>query len=412
MKKLRRHAQGGFALPTVLGLGLISMLLVAVILERARSEQIGASLEARSDISLGSTEAGIVRFRAFLDRHRELAVRNSNHWLTDLQQLQSEIGNCESIYSAAAIAELARYANGDWQELATGEYRVVSYEYRAAPTARQIGIGRVVVEGRLGSGVNKSQSAIEVEIPIALNDVPLPALWTKTVNLSATQKISGAVRVWSCPVTHDPDGVTGIDRENAESILATIAPWTTPRPIPDRAKDLKPIQGNLTLPRKNDEPDENGNYNYRVAADIQSDAINLPPGRKLQIKADQRVNLYLEGNIRIGGQILAESDQLRIYGGRNTDELSIESGAQVHGLIHAPLADGVVIAPTKNTKSGKLGGGVYGGLWLKSWSSDRAELMLPVTAIGSWNHLDLPLEERPGLKLAPLSSWRRREVTF
>jgi hypothetical protein len=411
MKKLCDQSQGGFALPTVLGLGLISMLLVAVILDRARSEQIGASLEARSDLALGSTEAGIARFRAFLDRHRDLAVRDSKDWLPDLQQLRSEIGNCESIYSPAAIAELSRYANGDWQELPTGQYRVVSYEYRADPTAQQIGIGRVVIEGRLGSGSNRSQSAIEVEIPIALNDLPLPAIWTKTVNLSASQKIAGSVRIWSCPVATDPDGVTGIDRENAESILVTTAPWTKPRPSPDRAKDLKPIQGSLTLPQRGDDPDENGNYNYRVAADIHSYSVNLPLGRKIQIKAKQRVNLYLEGNIHIGGQVLAEADQLRIYGGRNTDELSIESGAQVHGLIHAPLADGSVTAPTKNTKSGKLGGGVYGGLWLKSWNSDRSELVLPVTAIGSWNHLDLPLEERPGLRLAPLSSWRRREVT-
>jgi hypothetical protein len=414
MKKLPRHAQQGFALPTVLGLGFISMMLTATLLERARSEQIGAGIQARSDLALGATEAGLARFRSFLDQNRQLSIRNAGQWQPDLNQLLGAIGNCENIYSPANLAELERYATGEWQDLPNGHYRLLSYQYQSSPKDRRIGIGRIAIEGRTGQPGQEAHYVLEAELPIALNEVPIPALWTQRVKVGKFQKIAGEVRNRSCPITTDPDGVIGVDKENLAtenplgSIKAAPNPWLTPRSAPASAKDLNRITRSITLPRKNDEPDERGNFNYRVASDLQNNSIHLTAGStlKIQVKENQRVNIYTDGDLLIAGTIAAEPNQLRIYGSTKTNKVSIEDSAIIKGIIHAPLAVGSGIG---STKVGSRKGYIEGALWLAEWNGDLQNSQISIQSIGNWANLDMPMEERIGLRLDPLSGWRRRE---
>jgi hypothetical protein len=414
MKKLPRHAQQGFALPTVLGLGFISMMLTAALLERARSEQIGAGIQARSDLALGATEAGMARFRSFLNHNRQLAVRNAGQWQPDLNQLRAVIGNCENIYSPAAVAELGRYATGEWQELPNGHYRLISYNYQASPNGQRIGIGQIVIEGRTGQPGQESHYILEAELPIAINEVPIPALWTQQVKMSRSQKIGGEVRNRSCPITTDPDGVAGVDRENLAienpvgSIKAALHPWLSPRAAPANAKDLNRITRSITLPHKHHTPDESGNFNYRIASDLQNNSIQLTAGSTLtiQVKENQRVNIYTDGDISIAGTISAEPNQLRIYGSNKTSKVAIADSAIIQGIIHAPMAVGMGIG---SNKSGSRKGYVEGGLWLAEWDGDRQNSQIPIRSIGNWANLDMPMEEKIGLRLGSLSGWRRKE---
>jgi hypothetical protein len=410
-KKLPPHAQQGFALPTVLGFGFIAMMLTAALLERARSEQIGAGIQARSDLTLGLTEAGLARFRSFLDQHRQLAIRNQNQWQADLGQLQATIGTCKT---PAALAEIERYARGEWQDLPDGRYRLVSYSYQPGPNGQTIGSGKITIEGsRIQFGA-ESRYLLESEFPIALNDVPIPALWTQQLKVSRSQKITGEVRNRSCPLPNDPDGVYGVDQENLDptqpsAIKAATDPWLTPRTASASAIELPRITRSMTLPRKSDTPDERGNFNYRVTSDSNNNSIQLKSTAKLTInvKENQRVNLYVDGDLAIAGKIQAQPNRLRIYGSTGTKKVSIEDSAMINGIIHAPLAEGIGIAAAKSSPVGY----VEGALWLAAWNSDLHNSQLPIRAVGNWSELDLPMEERIGLRLDPLSAWRRRETS-
>ena len=84
----------------------------------------------------------------------------------------------------------------------------------------------------------------------------------------------------------------------------------------------------------------------------------------------------------------------------------IEDHAIINAIIHAPLAEGSGIGAAKGSKLGYLAG----ALWLASWDSDLKNSQFPIRAAGNWSYLDMPMEERLGLRLDPLNAWRRRET--
>jgi hypothetical protein len=168
------------------------------------------------------------------------------------------------------------------------------------------------------------------------------------------------------------------------------------------------------LPLSSDSPDAKGVYHYVVKSDINNVSIKLSASEKLQVKLKpgESVNLYVAGNLSIKGQILAidevtktlQPQKLRIYGGVDTKEVSLFDSATITAMIHAPLADG------HGYKATKMGQGLKGILWLKSWNSDHDQSRLSIEQAGSWADLEIPAEERLGVRIHPPSSWQRRDV--
>jgi hypothetical protein len=401
-----RYHQQGFTLPAVLGLGFIAMLLVAALLERARSEQIGAQIQARSDLAQGNAEAGMSRLRALLQQHPDLALRDVRQWRSHLEQLRATLGNCA--LAQRSLEEIDRYAAGEWQDLPSGQYRLAQYSYLADRAEAQ-----VTITGRTGLAGQESHYLLAAEISLVQDEVALPVLWTSRVAMGANQRLAGVMRSRSCPVATDPDGVLGIDREHLDgdespesAIQIGLTPALSPRSAPFHARKLSVIQSSLTLPRPGDIPDAQGNYNYEIMANRAGDSIDLKFGHRLSINAPegQRVNLYLEGNLYVGGRLEAGSDRLRIYGSAGTKLVTLEDSAVVQGLIHAPLAAGMGLG------GGSAIGEVRGGLWLASWDGATHQSRLPLRAGGSWEGLDLPVTEMLGLRLDQVSRWQRREL--
>jgi hypothetical protein len=155
-------------------------------------------------------------------------------------------------------------------------------------------------------------------------------------------------------------------------------------------------------------------YHYVVKSDINNDSIKLSASEKLQVKLKpgEAVNLYVTGNLSIKGQILAideatkalQPQKLRIYGGADTKEISLFDSATITAMIHAPLATG------RGYKSTKMGQGLKGILWLNSWNSDHGQSRMSIEQVGSWSDLEIPTEERLGVRIHPPSSWQRRDV--
>lgn len=415
--KYPRPNDQGFTLPTALGMGFILMLVTAAMLEGARSEQISATSRARSELSMAVAEAGITRFQSFLDRQRLLVTRNLSNWQSDLTNLESTVGHCVQKTTAQT------YSQGDWLDLPTGKYRLRNYSYQPQPDSNgQIGISKLQIEGQTTSKPSQASSLIAVEMPVSLIPTTLPALWTTELNLHREQKITGNVRVRTCPTANGQ--VAGISAENmavgsngqaSGSITASIFPWPQARPIPDRNIDLPMIQGNLTLPRPEDWPDEKGVYHYAVQSNSNNQSIDLSTDQKLTIKLkdNEAVNLYTKGNISIAGEILAidevtktpQPQKLRIYGGADTTEFLLFDSATVTALIHAPLANG------KGYSATKMGTGLTGILWLKSWNSSNHNSRLSIEQAGSWADLAIPPEEQLGVRIHPPSSWQRRDLS-
>jgi hypothetical protein len=399
-----------------MGMGFILMMITAAMLERARNEQVISSSRARSELSMAVTEAGVTRFQSFLDRQRLLVTRNLANWPVDLINLANNVGHC------VEQTEAQTYSQQDWLSLRTGQYRLREYSYQSQPGANgQIGIGQLLLEGQTTTKPSQASSLLAVKIPVSLTPTTLPALWATSVNLDRDQKITGDVRVRTCP---DPTGrVAGTRPENIAlgangqpvgSISATIFPWPQARPVPYRNLDLPMIDKSKTLPLSGDSPDAKGVYHYVVKSDINNVSIKLSASEKLQVKLKpgESVNLYMAGNLLIKGQILAideatktlQPQKLRIYGGVDTKEVSLFDSATITAMIHAPLADG------RGYKATKMGQGLKGILWLKSWNSDRDQSRLSIEQAGSWADLEIPAEERLGVRIHPPSSWQRRDV--
>jgi hypothetical protein len=278
-----------------------------------------------------------------------------------------------------------------------------------------------LLEGQTTIKPSRASSLLAVEVPVSLTPTTLPALWATSVNLDRNQKITGDIRVRTCP---DPTGrVQGTRPENIAlgatsqptgSISATIFPWPQVRPVPYRNLDLPMIDKSKTLPLPSDLPDAKGVYHYVVKSDIYNNSIKLSASEKLQVKLKpgESVNLYVAGNLSIKGQILAideatkalQPQKLRIYGGVDTKEILLFDSATVTAMIHAPLADG------RGYKATKMGQGLKGILWLKSWNSDHDQSRLSIEQAGSWADLEIPAEERLGVRINPPSNWQRRDV--
>jgi hypothetical protein len=412
----RRSGDQGFTLPTAMGMGFILMMITAAMLERARNEQVISSSRARSELSMAVTEAGVTRFQSFLDRQRLLVTRDLANWPADLTNLVNNVGHC------VAQSEAQAYSQQDWLSLPTGQYRLRDYSYQSQPGANdQIGIGKLLLEGQTTIKPSRASSLLAVEVPVSLTPTTLPALWATSVNLDRNQKITGDIRVRTCP---DPTGrVQGTRPENIAlgatsqptgSISATIFPWPQVRPVPYRNLDLPMIDKSKTLPLPSDLPDAKGVYHYVVKSDIYNNSIKLSASEKLQVKLKpgESVNLYVAGNLSIKGQILAideatkalQPQKLRIYGGIDTKEISLFDSATVTAMIHAPLADG------RGYQATKMGQGLKGILWLKSWNSDHDQSRLSIEQAGSWADLEIPAEERLGVRINPPSNWQRRDV--
>jgi Tfp pilus assembly protein PilX len=422
-----RHQEQGFTLPMVMGTGAVMTLIAAALIGHAQSNQAIARLQSRSEDAANAAEIGVARVQSFLAHYRFFTTQNAAQWATVLANFNTEIGSCPALSLDNAGTEGQSYAQGEWIE--TGQtnhqYRMLSYTYQSQPDSNgQVGVAKLTIEGRMNSGLSPAVSRLAVEIPIAIASSPPapPALWAKRINLSNAAQVTGDVRAQLCPDRNDVDQVPGIASNNLmldvgnQSIgkIMTVADLLLPQPrlAPTSAISVPVIKNSITLPRSQDFPDDQGNFDYIVETDTLNNSIQLPDGKKITVKvaANQGVNLYTRGDIDLGGgqvtvQVLGDTqphpEKLRIYGSDRTLKFTIKDSASVMALIQAPAAVGM------GWSAPRLGSGLTGSLWLQQWDTATHNSRLPIKQMGHWPDLALRPEEQLGLQLQPLSSWQR-----
>jgi Tfp pilus assembly protein PilX len=387
-----RRQDQGFTIPTVMGIGIVMVLIAAALINRVQNDQAIVGMQFRSEGAINAAEIGIIRLQSFLTQNRLFATQNSAQWATLVTNSNNEIGSCPSLSLNNAWREGQGYAQGQWLNAgqADHQYRMLSYNYRSQPGSNgQVGLATLTIEGQVTGGLRPAVSRLAVEIPIATASSALapPALSAKSFNLDSAAKVNGDVRAHACPDLADVDRVPGIADTNltAGKITAGIDTfWPQPQLAPASAISLPVIKSSITLPRSADFPDAQGNFDYVVDADASN-------------------NLYVRGNIDFGGgqvnmpmagETQPHPEKLRIYGSDRTLKFSIKDSASVMALIHAPLAIGISeAAPT-------IGTGITGSLLLQQWDSATHHSQLSIKQLGG--------QPEQGIQLQPISSWQRQ----
>ncbi|WP_373541414.1 hypothetical protein [Chamaesiphon sp.] len=421
-----KYNQAGFAMPLALGMGLVMIIVAASTIGRSQSDRAITSTQRETNRALSISETGIIRVQSFLDRHKILATKNLNQWSNTLNTLSTPQASCSSIDIISAKAQAGLLSSHTWIALDNidpnkGRYQVIDYKY-------QNGVGKLTVAGEIAAHnttQNSSTSTLTVTIPIGSESAKIapPALWTNTFKLSTNQKITGQIRGSSCPLPPltDPDGIIGVDANNIALISGVpsgqiIADPFTPIPVPKIAPNtailLPAVTTSIVLPRPSsgDLPDAKGEYHYVVELDNPSSGYSI----KLQdldfIKVDlgtnQKVNLYLKGNIDLAGSktidVNANHPNLRLYGSTQTTKLIVKDTASITAFIHAPSADAQSISSSPPNPSNQI----IGAVWVNSWDSFTSANDLPIVQAGNWLDFGITKIEQPP-QISPISYWQR-----
>jgi hypothetical protein len=424
----RKSVQAGFALPLALGLGLVMIIVAASIIGRSQSDRMTTNSQREINRALSISEAGVIRFQSFLDRHKLLATKDLNLWSNTLDLLPSAQAGCRLINPTLARQQTDLFKDHRWidldaSDLRKGRYQVVDYKY-------QNGIGKLTLAGEIDSynnAQNTAKNTLTVDIPIGSESAKIapPALWANTFNLNPNQKIIGQIQGVTCPQlpSVDPDGIAGIDLSNIALISGVPSgeiiadPFTaipTAKVAPNTATSLPAITSSIVLPRpsSSDLPDAKNEYHYLVDIDNASSkhSIKLQDLDRIELNLlpGQKVNLYLKGNIDLAGSqtinVNATHPNLRIYGSPQTISLTIKDTASITAFIHAPFADAksIISSPANPTRN------ITGAVWVNSWDSRTSLNELPIIQMGNWSDFGIEKLEQPS-QVNPISYWHRVE---
>jgi hypothetical protein len=424
----RARTQSGFAMPLALGMGLMMIIIAASLIGRSQSDRATTISQRELNRALSVSEAGAIRLQSFLDRHKLLATKNLAQWRPTLDSLPVVQSSCRSIDIIAAKQQTDLFQASTWIALDNsdpnkGRYRIIDYQY-------QNGVGKLKVAAEIGTYNNPqniSKHSLIVDIPIGSESAGIapPVLWANTFNLSTTQPITGQIQGAICPqlVNIDVDGITGVEATNitlvsgvpsGQIIADPFTPIPAPKVVPTNATLLPAITTSIQLPRvgSGDVPDANHEYHYLVDIDNPSSgySIKLQDLDRLTINlaANEKINLYLKGNIDFAGSQTVNVDSahpnLRIYGSAQTVRLIIKDNAAITAFIHAPLADAESIhALTPNPNSQ-----ITGAVWVNSWNSMTSQNQLPIIQSGTWSDFGISKLAQPP-QLSPISYWQRVE---
>ena len=144
--RLRSNEQG-FAMPIVIGLGLIMTLVAITMIVRSQGDQVTASAQKATTQSLGTTETGITRVQSLLNRYRilsNISLRNVGTTSSSWKQVYVDTPT-PACTTAGTVTDVDGYRLSTWIPLGTeGKFRINDYTYKPTSAAAQI-IGGVVI---------------------------------------------------------------------------------------------------------------------------------------------------------------------------------------------------------------------------------------------------------------------------
>jgi Tfp pilus assembly protein PilX len=350
------NSEHGFVLPLVLGVGVLTMLLGMMMIERSSQNRIAAIAQKANAQSVAVAEQGITQFQSLLNRYRSLATACSDASLSTTcgsnlwQNLPNAVLDPCSTDSTEPITKIQSYANRDWQnstsQSADGQFRLISYEYKPDLTMPEaIGTGTLVVEGRINpdDAIRTATTQLKVNFNVTRGPhLGTPGLWiqdNQAAGASGSVQLLTQVHDSTCSegAAASSIGMQQIQRQiqapyvyqatpgiafpqlPSEGSIPAVLPSTPEittvapiaRPVVALPKPTEPPLGAVPGPKSN-------HLVYRIQAKGSGSSINLTDATDiLEIGTDsETVVLHLEGGITVTGGAkirLAPNAKLIVY---------------------------------------------------------------------------------------------------
>ncbi|BAU65231.1 hypothetical protein STA3757_26120 [Stanieria sp. NIES-3757] len=399
-----RSREQGFAIPIVIGLGLIMILIGMVSIVKSNEEDLTAIGQRGTQRALTAGEAGVAYYRDLINKNKAIAVYNSSgtvSWAnnTGIPNLDFYVkpspNNCFTASDGFGATNVTNAAGAAWRDVDSnlGQYKLINYEYIAADK-----IGRLVVEGRDRNSSNEaSVTRLRVEFPIQpgvprppgvsqdvitenLNNLA-PALWlgSDLMTLNGTKNnlnvVNGNILVSSlnCQLSTGTKAIAAV----LPNIVAE--PQTLPS-IPLAVGGVNNITNssvleNVDLPRSGDnwaiqsvrEQTKNV-YQYSIPNGLsltnKNILINISPTNRTKDKIIFYVqnNITFDGNVDVNWNADYKSEHLEIY---SNDPITIRfqgsGNIRLKAFIHAPNAT-VEVTGTPTVE-------ITGAVWVKEWQN-------------------------------------------
>lgn len=374
--KQSKNKDSGFMIPLILGFGLFMLAIGLTSIKMSSNSEVSSKLQKRTQQATAAAEMGIGRIQAIMDANRTIAVYNdcasrevgdannngkfeeclnttavswANATKIVIPPEQSNSCKTSSVGGEGQLINLAQtlaWQKADPSDSSKGQYRLISYTYTPDPGVSQFdtpGVGILEVEGRTdqfeststnpnGGVMNTGTARIRVEIPIkkSTKTTPFsqPGLWMK-FNVNADmdlQKVNGSILLEdkTCGGKGNPP-VKITEAKNIVPNSGTLS--TTPIGMPS-TPDLPPnnnlyiITGDDVLPKNKNSGGESlprtGDLPYQGAYHYLVPELGANGGGDFNIKSTEKVILYVQGPIKLGGSVNKDSnltpENLTIYG--------------------------------------------------------------------------------------------------
>jgi hypothetical protein len=414
--------EGGFAIPIVIGMGLIMILLATTSILRSQNDGVAAISKGAKDQSIAVADLKVAQVQAFLNKYRAAALKSSAEWASaTTANLPTANAACiapaDLATSVAAINSMAgtAWTDVDSADPSKGQYRLISY------TAD----GQITVAGRTNVGKSsEATSQVVVTVPLFTTDTEQVAgIWVKTrLEGSPTMKSDVMGPCTGTLTASFPSSGAGSDR----AILRTRQTMPSALPAPTSSKyDLTTLVGlsNQQLPRTGDIADAaDGVYKYIVPS-IDS-SFKIEPGKKVYI--------WVTGNINLENKVIVNQCSattgtpptlvnpdcgpfdVRIYGTATaspTLTLNQTGTAVCDVFFHLPNYSATFntggTANSQDCGGGAKNTGVY---WVDRWSSGTGTSLDANRGTWSqaWENLALPT---PPPRIGPLIGWDSRQAS-
>jgi Tfp pilus assembly protein PilX len=355
-------SEKGFVLPVVLGVGLITILLGIMMIERSSQNRTAAIAQSAAARSSAAAEDGIAQLQALLNRYRPLATACSDKALSSYcdsaiswQTASNAALDPCSTNPNEPITRIQSYARQQWSNTtsnpADGQFRLISYQYQPDAANPAIGIGTLVVQGRINPDDSIRTATAQIKATFSITRGPglgnPPGLWiqqNQTAETSRSVKLLTNVRDSTC--LDNPASSTPVQQLQAQiqppyvyqstpGIAFPDLPlegYSLPAVKPPGTYSIRAIDNRaIALPRANqqqseqdlddvpeedsetpsNDPADNGTLTYRVKANADGQSIRLStPTAVLKLGTGaQTVVLDLSGGLTVtgGGKILLAS---------------------------------------------------------------------------------------------------------
>jgi hypothetical protein len=322
--------ESGFAIPIVLGVGLIMMLIATIMIFRSQSDTNLATAQKSTNQALTTAEAGVARVQAFLNNNRYFATGVAGNNPTDWKNsVTSQLGCAvtHNLYTQAQNLENEPSITDD----NLNKFRIISYQQVNNPPTD----GTLVVEGKTFLSPNevKSVSRLQVNIPlqrepqISFSAKP-PGIWANNYDAGTNKFVVTTVVDSGCtssmvdsnfsvlPTT--PAVPLKIVKNNPSIALPKplakppVCPSSLPTapPTPCAIKLSEPITDAAVFPKDTDITNypngtaPSGEYIYIIpkgtSGGDKGKSINLVEATdRVIIRPDKKVTFYLDGDLRM-----------------------------------------------------------------------------------------------------------------